>query len=198
MASPFDAAGFAKQLNPEQQKDFANLNRNTGGNFTNMGGEAGLRKRYGLGAAPTPRPPMAPPQARPAPGTAVSHGPGSGAPPTARPPIGVQTTGIPPVQPMPRVATPPGPGNLPPRGVPNNTGPMKPPMVSPIAKPMPQIATPPGPGNLPPPEVMLPPSEWMNPPTFGSANSGFNTGITGGGNPDLINLLMQRYMGRQF
>lgn len=78
----FDPRAFAKRLNPQQQADFAALRRNTGGNFTNLGGEAGLMKRYNV---------------------------------------------------RPNVATPPGPGNLPPGG----------------AGRMPRPITPPGPGNLP-------------------------------------------------
>ena len=48
----FDPRAFAGRLNPQQQADFAALRRNTGGNFQNLGGEAGLMKRYGVKQGP--------------------------------------------------------------------------------------------------------------------------------------------------
>jgi hypothetical protein len=52
-------AGFdPSRLNPAQRQDFEALKRNTGGNFANMGGAAGLARRYG---APAPGAPSRPP-----------------------------------------------------------------------------------------------------------------------------------------
>lgn len=75
------------------------------------------------------------PVLKPVPGMVSSHGPGSGAPPTARP--------------LPRMVTPPGRPNLPPR-IPPKPLP-KPPMKPPVARPVPgRPITPPGAPNLPP------------------------------------------------
>lgn len=134
---PFDMAGFSKRLNPEQQKDFAALNRNTGGNFGNMGGEAGLMRRYGLNST-RPLPPMAPPVARPMTGNPPMS------PPVARPiapkpPMSGGPIARPIASPM-GSASPAGPMNLPPAGM----------SIPPPNSVLMRQATPPGAPNLPP------------------------------------------------
>lgn len=44
----FDPRTFGARLSPEQRADFAALTRNMGGDFTNIGGEQGLMRRYGI------------------------------------------------------------------------------------------------------------------------------------------------------
>lgn len=124
-----------KLLNPEQQKDYAALKRNTGGNFTNIGGDQGLMKRYGQPLNSHGPGSGAPPTA-PVPRMVSSHGPGSGAPDFLPRPVPAPRmvnshgpgSGAPDFlpHPLPKMVTPPGPPNLPPGGI-----------------------TPPGPGNLP-------------------------------------------------
>lgn len=155
-----------KLLNPDQQKDFAALKRNTGGNFQNFD----LNKRYGQQPRATP------------------PGPGNLPPRAATPPGG----GMPPMG-QPRMATPPGPKLMPrPMPGPMNPGPMKPRMATPpgpklMPKPMPRMQTPGGPRNLPPggPVVPSPGGVGRHPIDDPSGGRGFIPPPVTGGNPGM-------------
>lgn len=85
-------------LNPAQQRDYQALSRNTGGNFSNIGGQAGLMKRYGqMGGI---NPPGVGNLPRPAGPRGISPGG-----PTNLPPGGISPPGMPPPMQPP---TPPG------------------------------------------------------------------------------------------
>jgi len=137
------------RLNLEQQRDFAALTRNTGGNFTNLGGEEGLMKRYGQ------RSPL------PIAGGGISIGGPTNLPPMLMSdPISPTGPFNKPPMPMAGPISPTGPLNKPPM-----SGPISP--IGPTNKPPINPISPTGPFNKPPikrkvPSVGSPSSRMMN------------------------------------